>query len=167
MKIPSNMSEQEVIDVITKVSESLSNKFTFAFYTTEDIKQEAFIMGMEGLDRYDENKPLENFMYVHIGNRLKNFKRDNYFRQDEGKAERAQRRKKSLLEPANLENFSVARQEDDVLSRISNSELAEIVQKKVPASMRSDFLRLCAGVSISKSRKLEIESIIRRIIGEK
>ena len=69
MKIPSNMSEQEVIDVITRVSEKLSNKFTFAFYTSEDIEQEAFIMGMEGLDRYDEGKPLENFMFVHIANR--------------------------------------------------------------------------------------------------
>lgn len=158
------MSEQEVIDVITRVSEKLSNKFTFAFYTSEDIEQEAFIMGMEGLDRYDESKPLENFMFVHIANRLKNFKRDNYFRQDEGRAERVQKIKKNLLEPANLENFSVARKEEDILSRISNSELTEIVQKNMPANMRSDFLRLCSGVSISKSRRLEIEAIIRGIV---
>ena len=52
------MSEQEVVDIITKVSERLSNKFTFAFYTTEDIRQEAFIIGMEALERYDESKPL-------------------------------------------------------------------------------------------------------------
>ena len=42
------------------------------------------MMGVEGLDRYDSNKPLENFMYAHINNRLKNFKRDNYYRFDYG-----------------------------------------------------------------------------------
>ena len=36
------MSEQEVVDMITKVSERLSNKFTFAFYTTEDIRPGSF-----------------------------------------------------------------------------------------------------------------------------
>ena len=96
MRIPSNMSEQEVVDTITKVSERLSNKYTFAFYTAEDIRQEAFILGMEALERYDEGKPLENFLFVHIGNRLKNFKRDNYFRHDEGKAEKVQKRKRNL-----------------------------------------------------------------------
>ena len=64
------MSEQEVVDMITKVSERLSNKFTFAFYTTEDIRQEAFIIGMEALERYDESKPLENFLFVHMANRI-------------------------------------------------------------------------------------------------
>jgi DNA-directed RNA polymerase specialized sigma24 family protein len=164
LKIPSNMSEQEVVDMITKVSERLSNKFTFAFYTTEDIRQEAFIIGMEALERYDESKPLENFLFVHMANRLKNFKRDNYFRQDEGNAEKVQKRKKNLLEPANLENFSVAREEEDLLSKISNSEIMELVKRSMPSAMRSDYLRLCAGVSISKNRKSEIEAIIREII---
>jgi hypothetical protein len=30
--------------------------------------------------------------------------------------------------------------------------------------MRPDYLRLCAGVSVSKNRKAEIEAVIREII---
>ena len=164
MRVPSNMSEQEVIDTITKVSDKLSNKYTFAFYAEEDIKQEAFIIGMEALERYDESKPLENFLFIHIANRLKNFKRDNYFRQDEGKAEKVQKRKKNLLEPANLENFSIAREDDDLLSKISDLELKELIKNSIPAAMRADYLRLCAGVSVPKKRKSEIEYTIRKIV---
>ena len=119
---------------------------------------------MEALERYDERKPLENFLFVHIANRLKNFKRDNYFRQDEGKAEKVQNRKKNLLEPANLENFSVAHEGKDFLSKISDAEMLDLIKRRIPADMRADYLRMCAGVSISKNRKLEIESIIRGIV---
>ena len=164
MHIPSNMSEQEVVDTITRVAEKLSGKYTFAFYTIDDIKQEAFIIGMEALDRYDERKPLENFLFVHIANRLKNLKRDNYFRQDEGKAEKVQNRKKNLLEPANLENFSVVNEDKDFLSKISDAEMLDLIKRRIPADMRADYLRMCAGVSISKNRKVEIESIIRGIV---
>ncbi|MDC1324889.1 hypothetical protein N8257_00075 [Ulvibacter sp.] len=158
------MSEQEVVDTIAKVSERLSNKFTFAFYTAEDIQQEAFILGMEALERYDEGKPLENFLFVHIGNRLKNFKRDNYFRHDEGKAEKVQKRKRNLLEPANLEDFSVAKGDNDLTSKISDEEILQLVKKNIPASMRADFLRMCAGVTLPKARRLEIMSTVRRIV---
>ena len=164
MRIPSNMSEQEVVDTIAKVSERLSNEFTFAFYTAEDIQQEAFILGMEALERYDEGKPLENFLFVHIGNRLKNFKRDNYFRHDEGKAEKVQKRKRNLLEPANLEDFSVAKGDNDLTSKISDEEILQLVKKNIPASMRADFLRMCAGVTLPKARRLEIMSTVRRIV---
>ena len=166
MKIPSNMSEQEVIDTITKVCERLSNKFTFAFYTSDDIMQEAFILGMEALERYNEGKPLENFLFVHIGNRHKNFKRDNYFRHDEGKAEKVQKRKRNLLEPANLEDFSIAKGDKDLSSKISDEEIIDLVKRNIPANMRSDFLRLCAGVSLPKARRLEIMSTVRRIVEE-
>jgi hypothetical protein len=119
---------------------------------------------MEALERYDEGKPLENFLFVHIGNRLKNFKRDNYFRHDEGKAEKVQKRKRNLLEPANLEDFSVAKGDNDLTSKISDQEILQLVKKNIPASMRADFLRMCAGVTLPKARRLEIMSTVRRIV---
>ena len=80
METPNNLTEDEVVQVITKVAKKLAHKFVFASYDVDDIEQEAFLMGIEGLKRYDSSKPLENFMYAHINNRLKNFKRDNHRR---------------------------------------------------------------------------------------
>ena len=94
MKVPKNMTEEQVITTINTVSSRLANKYTFPNYETEDIEQEAFIIGMEAMDRYDEKRPLENFLSVHIKNRLSNFRRDHYYRPDDGKAEEIQKNKK-------------------------------------------------------------------------
>ena len=41
----------------------------------DDIKQEAFMIAVEALEKYDESRPLENFLYISISNRLKNLLR--------------------------------------------------------------------------------------------
>ena len=79
MKIPQGMTEQEVVSQITKVCDRIAPKYTFYGYTVDDIKQESFMICMDALKRYDENRPLENFLSVNLSNRLKNFVRDNHF----------------------------------------------------------------------------------------
>ena len=79
MKIPNGMTEQQVIETINKVISRYIYKFRFGYYESEDIRQEAFIIAMEALERYDEKRPLENFLAVHVKNRLSNFKRDKFF----------------------------------------------------------------------------------------
>ena len=93
MKIPKGMDETEVVNTILKISKKLAHKYTFASYEAEDIEQEAFLIGITGLSKYDQSRPLENFMYVHINNRLKTFKRDNYYRLEHGAAEKIQKTK--------------------------------------------------------------------------
>jgi hypothetical protein len=82
MKIPNNMSEQEVLDIIEKVVSKISYKFVFGFYQYEDIKQQAWIYAIEGLENYKPDLPLQNFLCVHVKNRLCNFKRNNFVRLD-------------------------------------------------------------------------------------
>lgn len=75
MKIPNGMTEDEVLATIERVVNRLYRKFLCGYYDADDIKQEARIIAMEGLNRYDGVRPLENFMSVHIKNRLCNVKR--------------------------------------------------------------------------------------------
>ena len=106
MEIPKGLNEKQVIDTITKIAKRLAPKFVFAGYEVEDIEQEAFLIGVSGLKNYDPSRPLENFMFTHINNRLKTFKRDNYYRMDYGtNAQKIQERKKSLLEPVSLDSI--------------------------------------------------------------
>ena len=62
---------------------------------SEDIEQEAFIIGAKAIDDYD-GRSLENFLYVHLNNRLKNFKRDNYYRLEHGAAQKIQKRPRKI-----------------------------------------------------------------------
>ena len=164
MKIPSNLSEQEVIEVITRVARKLAPKYVFASYEIEDIEQEAFLMGVEGLNRYDSNKPLENFMYTHINNRLKNFKRDNYYRFDYGNAQKIQDRKKSILEPVDISALYCVSIDDETVDNAHLSEMLDLIDRTLPADLRSDYLKLRTNSPLPKGRKAIIIQAIEDII---
>jgi hypothetical protein len=80
--LPNNVSEEEFLQVLENISNRLANKFKFAYHNTEDMKQQAAIFALEGLENYDRSRPLENFLWTHVRNRLFNFKRNNYQRPD-------------------------------------------------------------------------------------
>ena len=80
MKIPPGFTEEEVLVLIDKVSRHLISRFRFGCHELDDMRQQARIEAMDGLERYDGVRPLENFLWTHIHNRLFNFKRDNYER---------------------------------------------------------------------------------------
>ena len=77
LHIPSNMTEEEVIETIERVATRLCRKFRFGYHEVDDIKQQASLFAWEGLEKYDEKRPLENFLWTHVRNRLYNFKRNN------------------------------------------------------------------------------------------
>ena len=76
------VSENEFVQVWEKISKKLGYKFKFGYHSHEDMKQQAAIFALEGLKNYDHKRPLENFLWTHVRNRLFNYKRDNYQRPD-------------------------------------------------------------------------------------
>ena len=80
--LPNNVNEEEFLIVLENISKRLGNKFKFGYHTFEDMKQQAAIFALEGLNRYDSSRPLENFLWTHVRNRLFNYKRDHYQRPD-------------------------------------------------------------------------------------
>lgn len=84
MKIPPGMTEDEVVTVIYRVVNTLAKKFRFGYHTSDDLRQEGARFAIEAMNngKYDTTRPLENFLYTHIRNRLINYKRDNYIRNE-------------------------------------------------------------------------------------
>lgn len=76
------ISESELLTVIDNISKKLAYKFKFGYHDIEDMKQQISIFAIEGLKNYDYKRPLENFLWTHVRNRLFNYKRDNYRRPD-------------------------------------------------------------------------------------
>lgn len=81
-ELPNGVSTEEFLLVLDNISKRLANKFRFAYHSTEDMKQQAAIFALEGLQNYDKKRPLENFLWTHVRNRLFNYKRNNYQRPD-------------------------------------------------------------------------------------
>ena len=77
---------EQAIPVIQKIA-NRSKRRAFAYYTEEDIQSEVWILCLEALGRYKpELGNLEHFLSKHVANRLKNLKRDKYFRPDSEKS---------------------------------------------------------------------------------
>ena len=81
-KLPHNITEEDFLNVLDNISKRLAYKFQFGYHSFEDMKQQAAIFALEGLEKYDNTRPLENFLWTHVRNRLFNYKRDNYQRPD-------------------------------------------------------------------------------------
>jgi RNA polymerase sigma factor (sigma-70 family) len=158
MKIPKNMSEQEVVDQIHVVINRMAQKYTFNGYDVDDIKQEAFIICMDALDRYDSKRPLENFLAVHLSNRLKNFIRDNYYTKNEEEKKRVLKPKYISSEdfiPAPINNY------DD---SIDAQSIQDILDKHLPSEYRADYLKIINEVYVPKKRREEVISTIKEIV---
>jgi DNA-directed RNA polymerase specialized sigma24 family protein len=164
MKIPKNMTEEQVVSTISKISSRLASKYTFPNYEADDISQEAFIIGMEALDRYDGVRPLENFLSIHIKNRLNNFKRDNYYRQDEGNAEQIQQGKKKLLDASSIDEIRNFILVQDVSDNLEQRELIEYIDLHLPANMRSDYLRFKNEQNLTKTKRNQLVVCLKEIV---
>lgn len=157
MKIPKNMTEQQVIDQINVVVNRIAPKYTFNTYDVEDIKQEAFIICMDALERYDNKRPLENFLSVHLSNRLKNFVRDNFYTKDE-------EHKKRVLKPQYLSADDVVKYESDYDDKLEAKNMKKVIDKYLPAEHRSNYLKMINDIYIPKRKREELMNLIKELL---
>ena len=164
MQIPEGMTEQQVVDQIKKVCDRISPKYTFYGYTVDDIKQESFIICLEALKRYDQKRPLENFLSVNLSNRLKNFVRDNHFIGNDNES------RQKVFQPAQLDHENSIVDDQNKFStsydKLQTKHMAQKIDKFMPADMRLDYLKMINDVYVTKQRREEILSIINNILGE-
>ena len=157
MKIPKNMSEEQVLSSIDAIVNRIAHKYTFYGYDVEDIKQEAFIICLDARNRYDEKRPLENFLSVNLSNRLKNFIRDNHFVKNND-------HKKKVKQPFSLSTENLINEEINLEEQIANKEIFEKIDIDLPATLREDYLKLLNDIPVPKVRKEKIFEAIRNII---
>jgi len=181
------MITPQELQTIRKVSKSLAPSYTFGYYDVEDIEQECFIIAMEALPRYDSNQgSLENFLYTHISNRLKNFLRKNYYRRTfhcahcDGKdpnCEHCERRrwkfatKKHLMEPVDIDHINCDKEANtyitcNILENMELNEIFSIINLHLEVYLRTDYLKMLDGVHVPKNRRKIIENRIVEILNE-
>lgn len=80
--LPEGMTEDELLEVIDGVVHRLAYKFRFGYHTIEDIMQDGRLEALKALPRYDNERPLENFLWTAVRNGLFNNKRNKFSRPD-------------------------------------------------------------------------------------
>ena len=158
MITPSGMNQDEVLSTMRKVIEKIAPRYVTHGYTVGDMQQEAYIMCMEALPRYDSTRPLENFLSVHVSNRMKNFLRDNVKIKDE--------KKHKIVKPSQLTHDIERSCENNVEERMDYKEMSTIVDENMPAAMRMDYLKMVNEFYVPKHRRKEIVEFIEDLLKE-
>lgn len=190
MKLPSNISEAQFVDAVKRICQNIARNYVFGPFTLEDIKQQAFVLAIEALPRYDVSRPLENFLYVHICNRLNNLRRDFYKqteapcklcdnRMDGDTAHTDSRfcdqhrqwlvknsRKHRVVQPADItvSDSSSYAASDNVLEKLEQEELLVKIDKFLPVEHRSAYLKLREGVALPKAKLEELLAVLRKVL---
>lgn len=192
--IPRGMTEVEVIQIIDGIANRLAGKFKFGYHDIEDMKQQARLFAWQGLDNYDGIRPLENFLWTHVRNRLYNFKRNNFGRPDKpcdtcpfynknsalkpceafDKQEdcdlyagwlKRNTAKRNIMHTINLES-DIDKRTYNVGEYLDNTNLFNLIDQAIPVLYREDWIRFTHNLRLPKARRQQIVEIVLDILKE-
>lgn len=183
---PSNSLEETIEIVVNR----LSSRYIFGSYLLEDIKQQGRLFALEAVPRWDGVRPLENFLYRHVKNRLGNLKRDKFRRNDppchecfeavdvstchggsgvcrrHADYEKRNEAKACLARLATAEPESPPRGKEMEPSEVAClRESLSLIEEKLPIELRGDYLRMRAGAKLPRARRELVEKEVRLILG--
>lgn len=191
--LPHNVDENEFIRVVENISKRLGYKFKFGYHDFDDMKQQAYIFALEGLQKYDNKRPLENFLWTHIRNRLFNYKRNNYQRPDKpcltcpffDKTYSCSTNQCSkFLNKAECELYTswssrnetkknimqptyIDKEPDsakNLISSIENKEILDFLDQNVANEHRENYLKLKHGLKIPKLQLIKLQQYIQTLL---
>jgi DNA-directed RNA polymerase specialized sigma24 family protein len=191
-KLP-KVDENELLKVIDIITKKLAYKFKFGYHDIEDMKQQISIFAIEGLKNYDHKRPLENFLWTHVRNRLFNYKRDNYQRPDKpcyscpffdktlsactkysdkndcdlyAKWLDRNQNKKNLMHLTTVDEIKDYGNIflNDSTTPLENIEILKILDEELSGEFRSTYLKLKHGSKVPKIDKEKLLSKIQEIL---
>ena len=189
MFIPENYTEDEVVEILQRISSQLSRAFHFGYYDIEDMTQEGILEGIKALPSYkSELSSLDTFLYNHIRNRFKNMKRNKLERKSppcvqcitlhgeceyddqtdckkwKGWIERNDS-KRILTESPIMDTYEgINYEKHDIVESFAIREASNLLDKHMPIGLRADYLRLLDGTHIPKARRIKVYKIAFKIL---
>lgn len=168
----------EAYPIIERLAKSRSANGSFAYYETKDVYQEIWCMCLEALDRYDPTiGPIENYLVRHVTNRLKNLKRDKYFRPGSDMPTSGFARiRMNLVNALPLEGGDIAEQcvllcstsiSVDPIEHILCDETLTYIRKHLPNSLHEPFEDLIGNNRVRSPLVEEVRQKIAEILGER
>lgn len=193
-KLPNSVSEEEFLTVLDNISKRLGHKFKFGYHEFDDMKQQAAIFALEGLEKYDNTRPLENFLWTHVRNRLFNYKRNNYQRPDKPcftcpfydkgykKSNNQCSEFKDKMECQLFAAWSnrndakknimqptyiehdIQNEANNLIESIQNQEIIKFLDENVSAEYRENYLKLKHGDKILKQQLVKLQNHIQSLM---
>jgi len=190
MVIPKGLTEAQVLESIETVVTLLAPSFVFGYHDLEDMKQQGREWAINLLNKgtYDSSRPLNGYLYTSLFRLYINFQRDHLFRNEPPCRDchkgnfcsekfpgvpckshtnwiRRNSAKSSLMRPNGLDTAPEKAEPMDVVDEIEKREAEHLIDVHLPFELREDYLRMKAGVSVSKVQREIVLDEVRRILG--
>ena len=161
--------------IIHKIAKSRKQKHKFAYFDSEDIYQEIYVLCLDALSRYKpENGILEHYLNSHVTNRLKNLKRDKYFRVVLDDPSLTQKRI-NIVNAVGIDNVKISEKtkflassspEADPFLSLEAEDTKELIINNLPPHLVEHFNNLLMGKKIKKNILEEIRNYVFLILEE-
>lgn len=191
--INKKVSEEEFLKVLDNISKRLVYKFKFGYHDIDDMKQQAAIFALEGLEKYDHTRPLENFLWTHVRNRLFNYKRNNYQRPDKPclscplydpnlkvstnqcskytdknecelyKSWSDRNNNKKNIMKPSYIDYDITNN-FELTDNVANNEIIKFLDSNISSEYRETYLRLKHGEKITKQKMLKLQHHIQELL---
>jgi hypothetical protein len=189
-----NFTEEQIAEILNRVAGLIAYKFRFSYHEPDDVRQQAIIFGIEALERYRPEKgTLDGFLYHHMRVRTINHIRDTFQRNDppckktchvgrfcSGQKEcdrylawrRRNKRKQNVILPIDISNLNDENEKNTRLSdftakKFEENELLTLIDEHLPVDLRGYWLRLRAGVSVPRVKKIAVQNFLSKILYDK
>lgn len=187
-RISRKAARQEIYAIVEEISTHVSKNLVFGYHSIEDMRQHAAIEALEVLrtSKYDASRPLENFLQVHIRNRLLNFKRKHFMRCEppcdccdrfEPPEDPCSRwkiwnqknlTKQNLMRPIDVQlvQNSAVSIPSKTEAEASLNELKDIILRGLPEDLRASYKLMIIGEKVHKNIKKRVRAATLRILKE-
>ncbi len=172
------------IPIIERIAQH-RRRNVFAYYDSNDVKQEIWVLCLQALDKFDPTKvspgipikkQIEHFLNNHVSNRMKNLKRDKYFRPQPIKS--GVNRAKIRMDLVNALPLDIcetkegiiplgsASRNHDPVSHSLAKETIEFIEFRLPPHLKTPFIDLLSGNKVSNPTKIKLQELIKEILSE-
>lgn len=175
-----------ILQVVHDVCTTISHTHQFGYHTEMDIFQQSYEEAIKVLSRnvYDvAKKPLGNFLYVHIHNRISNLKRKQFFRSEAPckccdafnpgdspcrrwhEWNRRNESKQRLMRPMTLTgDNNLPAPPSDPSEAVILGELTSYIEQRLPAELVDDYLIFKSEGDLPKARRNRVRAVLRTIL---
>lgn len=168
----------EAYPIIERLAKNRSANGAFAYYDNNDVYQEVWGMCLEALRRYDPTiGPIENYLVKHVTNRIKNLKRDKYFRPGfDVSTSGLARTRMNLINALPLDGGDVVGQcvllgstpaNIDPVAYILCDETLAYIRERLPEGLRESFEDMINNNRVRSSFVEEVRQAVATILQER
>lgn len=178
-------AETEIALIVMTIARAVGPTYRFGYHTDEDMVSQAILEAMKAIEKgaYDATRPLENFLHVHMKNRLSNYKRKHYARRElpckcctpETVSpckkwvdwDLRNTTKKNLMRPLDVsaiadEGGFESTASDDAVA----NELESLIDERLPVELRADYRRMRDSVIVPENRRTKVREAVTKIARE-